>query len=47
MIVLTGIGEQLNARVVMVPDVGHYPQAQAPEVTADAITQLLETAGRA
>jgi pimeloyl-ACP methyl ester carboxylesterase len=41
------IGGQLHARVVMVPDVGHYPQAQAPQVTADAITQLLETAGRA
>ena len=28
------IGEQLHADVVLVPDVGHYPQAQAPEVTA-------------
>ena len=41
------IGEQLHARVVMVPGVGHYPQAQAPLVTASAIAQLLETAGRA
>ena len=41
------IGEQLHARVVMVPGVGHYPQAQAPQVTAAAIAQLLETAGRA
>jgi pimeloyl-ACP methyl ester carboxylesterase len=41
------IGEQLHARVVMVPEVGHYPQAQAPEITAGAITQLLETVGRA
>jgi len=39
------IGEQLHARVVMVPDVGHYPQAQAPQVTASAITHLLETVG--
>lgn len=41
------IGEQLHARVVMVPDVGHYPQVQAPQVTASAIVHLLETVGRA
>lgn len=41
------IGEQLHARVVLVPDVGHYPQAQAPRVTAEAIAQLLETVRRA
>lgn len=39
------IGEQLHARVVMVPHVGHYPQAQAPHITAGAITELLETVG--
>ncbi len=41
------IGEQLQAEVVMVPGVGHYPQAQAPEVTAAAIADSLEEAGRA
>jgi pimeloyl-ACP methyl ester carboxylesterase len=41
------IGEQLHADVVQVPDVGHYPQAQAPEVTAAAIARLLDKVGRA
>jgi pimeloyl-ACP methyl ester carboxylesterase len=41
------IGEQLEADVVMVPDVGHYPQAQAPEVTADAVGRLIDKASRA
>lgn len=41
------IGEQLHADVVMVPDVGHYPQAQAPEVTPSAIARLLDQVGRA
>lgn len=41
------IGEQLHAEVIMVPGVGHYPQAQAPEVTAEAITELLSRADRA
>jgi len=38
------IGEQLHANVVLVPDVGHYPQAQAPEITAAAIAELVEGA---
>ena len=41
------IGEQLHADVVMVPGVGHYPQVQAPEVTAGAIARLLDKVGRA
>jgi pimeloyl-ACP methyl ester carboxylesterase len=40
----TWVGEQLHAEVVMVPDVGHYPQAQAPETTAEAIARLLDKA---
>ena len=34
------IGERLGAEVVMAPGVGHYPQAQAPELVADAVTRL-------
>ena len=41
------IAAQLHAEVVLVPDVGHYPQAQAPEVTASAIARLVEKVGRA
>lgn len=37
------IGDTLNAQVVMVPDAGHYPQAQQPEVTADAVLGFLKT----
>lgn len=37
------IGERLHADVVLVPDVGHYPQAQAPEITAAAVTRLVAT----
>ena len=41
------IGEQLRAEVVIVPDVGHYPQAQAPEVTAGAVARLIDKVSRA
>ncbi|HYP44207.1 MAG TPA: alpha/beta hydrolase [Propionibacteriaceae bacterium] len=41
------VAQQLNAEVVMVPDVGHYPQAQAPQVTAAAINRLLDKVGHA
>jgi pimeloyl-ACP methyl ester carboxylesterase len=41
------IGAQLGAEVVMVPDVGHYPQAQAPGATATAVHRLVERAARA
>ena len=40
------IGEQLNADVVLVPDVGHYPQAQAPEATTAAVVRLVDKVGR-
>jgi pimeloyl-ACP methyl ester carboxylesterase len=34
------VGEALGAEVVLVPGVGHYPQAQAPQVVADAVAGL-------
>ncbi|MBF9133512.1 alpha/beta fold hydrolase [Plantactinospora sp. S1510] len=36
------IGGQLRAEVVMVPEVGHFPQVQAPAVVAAAVTRLVE-----
>ncbi len=36
------IGEALHAKVVMVPQAGHYPQAQRPDITAAAVLGLLE-----
>jgi pimeloyl-ACP methyl ester carboxylesterase len=36
------IGQALGAEVVTVPGVGHYPQLQAPEITADAIRRLVD-----
>ncbi len=41
------IGETLDAQVVMVAEAGHYPQAQQPEVTADAVLGFLQTVHRA
>jgi pimeloyl-ACP methyl ester carboxylesterase len=37
------IGEKLNARVVMVPEAGHYPQSQQPEITTPAVLGFLAT----
>lgn len=34
------VGERLGAEVVMVDGVGHYPQAQAPAVVAEALQRL-------
>lgn len=34
------VGQRLDAKVVMVSEVGHYPQAQAPEQVADALVQV-------
>lgn len=31
----------VEAEVVMVPEAGHYPQSQRPEITADAIVRFL------
>lgn len=41
------IGDALTAEVVMVADAGHYPQAQQPEITADAVLAFLATVHRA
>ena len=37
------IGEKLHAQVVMVPDAGHYPQSQQPEITTPAVLAFLAT----
>src|SRR5450755_2609837 len=37
------IGQNLHADVVMVPDAGHYPQSQRPDLTANAVTGFLAT----
>ncbi len=36
------IAQQLNAEVVMVPDAGHYPHAQRPELVNQAILAFLK-----
>ena len=36
------IGEKLNAQVVIVPDAGHYPQSQRPDITTPAVLGFLE-----
>jgi pimeloyl-ACP methyl ester carboxylesterase len=38
------IGETLHAEVVMVPEAGHYPQSQQPEITNGAVLGFLKTA---
>ncbi len=35
------IGDALRAEVVMVPDAGHYPQSQQPNVTTNAVRRFL------
>ena len=35
------IGETLHGDVVLVPEAGHYPQSQQPEITADAVLGFL------
>ena len=37
------IGERLNAQVVLVPEAGHYPQSQQPEITTPAVLGFLAT----
>ncbi|HVQ88357.1 MAG TPA: alpha/beta hydrolase [Actinomycetes bacterium] len=34
------IAEALHAEVVMVPETGHYPQSQSPQITTDAVLRL-------
>ena len=36
------ISRTLHASVVMVPDAGHYPQSQQPEITTSAVLSFLE-----
>jgi pimeloyl-ACP methyl ester carboxylesterase len=38
------VGERLHAEVLMAPGVGHYPQAQAPALVANAVTSLVPRA---
>jgi pimeloyl-ACP methyl ester carboxylesterase len=33
----------LHGEVLMVPDAGHYPQSQRPDITTDAVLQFLKT----
>lgn len=40
------IGDTLKAEVVMVPESGHYPQAQQPELTTQAVLGFLKTVHR-
>jgi len=37
------IARTLRAQVVMVPDAGHYPQSQQPDITRDAILRFLKS----
>jgi pimeloyl-ACP methyl ester carboxylesterase len=37
------IGDTLHADIVMVPESGHYPQSQQPQITADAVLAFLKT----
>jgi pimeloyl-ACP methyl ester carboxylesterase len=39
------IKEQLNAGVLMVPESGHYPQSQRPEIVNPAVVAFLGTLG--
>jgi pimeloyl-ACP methyl ester carboxylesterase len=42
------IARALHAEVVMVPEAGHYPQSQRPDITAGAVLRFLESVkGRA
>ena len=38
------IGDTLRAEVVMVPEAGHYPQSQQPQITAQAVVGFLKKA---
>ena len=37
------IARALQAEVVMVPEAGHYPQSQRPDITTGAVLQFLKT----
>ena len=36
------IGDTLSAEVVMIPDAGHYPQSQQPDLTSKAVLRFLK-----
>jgi pimeloyl-ACP methyl ester carboxylesterase len=37
------IAQAIHAQVVMVPEAGHYPQSQRPDITTDAVLRFLAT----
>jgi pimeloyl-ACP methyl ester carboxylesterase len=37
------IAQTVRAQVVMVPEAGHYPQSQRPDITTDAVLRFLAT----
>jgi pimeloyl-ACP methyl ester carboxylesterase len=37
------IASALHAQVVMVPEAGHYPQSQQPDITTGAILRFLKS----
>ena len=37
------IGHALHGQVVMVPEAGHYPQSQRPDITTAAVVRFLES----
>jgi pimeloyl-ACP methyl ester carboxylesterase len=37
------IAQTMRAQVVMVPEAGHYPQSQRPDITTDAVLRFLAT----
>jgi pimeloyl-ACP methyl ester carboxylesterase len=41
------IGDTLSAEVVMIPDAGHYPQSQQPDLTSKAVLRFLKAVGSA
>ena len=40
------IAQMLGSEITMVPDAGHYPQSQQPEITADAVLHFLKAVGK-
>jgi pimeloyl-ACP methyl ester carboxylesterase len=40
------ISQTLNAKVVMVPNSGHYPQSQQPQITTGAVLSFLKEHAR-
>jgi pimeloyl-ACP methyl ester carboxylesterase len=40
----TWIAQTMHAQVVMVPEAGHYPQSQRPDITTAAVLRFLSTA---